>query len=97
MENEAIVFDEQSLTLEQMSMHCRVSHEWVIEHVEAGVLQVEGGVIEHWNFNARQLLRARRLLETERRFEANPELAGLVVDLVDELNRLRASLRQRGA
>jgi chaperone modulatory protein CbpM len=96
IQNESAVFDEESLSLEQMSMRCMVSRDWVIEHVEAGVLQVEGAVLEQWSFSARQLLRARRLLETERRFEANPELAGLVVDLMDELSRLRAQLRRRG-
>lgn len=94
IKSEITVFDEQPLSLEQMSMRCMVSREWVIEHVEAGVLQVEGTVVEQWSFTAPQLLRARRLLETERRFEANPELAGLVVDLMEELRRLRRQMRR---
>jgi chaperone modulatory protein CbpM len=34
-------------------------------------------------------LRARRLADIERTFEANEELAALVVDLIEEVERLR--------
>lgn len=93
MQNEPTLFDEQLLNLEQMCMHCMVSRDWLIQHVEAGVLQVQGTVVEQWSFSGREILRARRVLETERRFEANPELAGLVADLMEELGRLRMQLR----
>ena len=40
-------------------------------------------------FTSAQLLRARRLADIERTFEANEELAALVVDLIEEVERLR--------
>ncbi len=43
-----------------------------------------------WRFTSVQLLRARRLADIERTFDANDELAALVVDLIEEVERLRA-------
>jgi chaperone modulatory protein CbpM len=40
-------------------------------------------------FTSVHLVRARRLAEIERTFEANDELAALVVDLIEEVERLR--------
>ena len=51
---------------------------------------------DRWTFSGADLLRARCLSELERDFDANAELAGLVADLLDELNRLRTRLRRAG-
>jgi chaperone modulatory protein CbpM len=42
------------------------------------------------------MLRARRMLEVERAFDAAPELAALVADLLEELDTLRARLSRAG-
>ena len=42
------------------------------------------------------LVRPRRVLELERTFDADPELAAIVADLVDEVERLRAVLLRAG-
>jgi chaperone modulatory protein CbpM len=49
-----------------------------------------------WRFSGRDLLRMRRLSALERDFDANPELAGLVADLLDEVQRLRTRLLRAG-
>lgn len=91
---DTLLLDDQPLTLEQFAVSCTVTHGWVMEHVHAGVLQAEGDVADRWRFSSKDVLRARRLLELERRFDANPELAGLVADLFEEVSRLRAQLRR---
>ena len=96
-EHIALLLDDAILTLDDLAVSCTVSREWVIEHVEAGVLPVETGAgPEQWSFTGSALLRSRRLLDLERSFDANPELAGLVADLVDELQRMRMRLRRAG-
>lgn len=93
----AVLLDEAQLTLDELSISCTVSREWIIEHVRAGVLLVEPDPDPgRWLFSSEDLLRTRRLRGLERDFDANPELAGLVVDLLDELARLRARLRRAG-
>ncbi|HZW13756.1 MAG TPA: chaperone modulator CbpM [Noviherbaspirillum sp.] len=98
-EHIALLLDEALLTLEELASSCAVSREWVIEQVEAGVLIAQPEADRdpsHWAFSGREVLRARRLWGIERDFDATPELAGLVADLFDELERLRARLRRAG-
>lgn len=95
----ALLLDDTRLTLDELAASCTVSREWIIEHVRSGVLIA---VPEHdpdparWTFTGQDLLRTRRLSGLERDFDANPELAGLVVDLFDELERLRIRVRRAG-
>lgn len=96
-EHIALLLDEARLSLDELAMSCTVSREWVIEHVQSGVLSAASGTDPaQWAFTGRDLLRTRRLFELERSFDANPELAGLVTDLLDELERLRTRLRRAG-
>jgi chaperone modulatory protein CbpM len=93
----AVVLEDAPLSLEELAVSCTVSHEWIIQHVKAGVLLADPEPDpRHWLFTGRDLLRARRLRALERDFDANPELAGLVSDLFEELDRLRALLRREG-
>jgi chaperone modulatory protein CbpM len=52
--------------------------------------------VTSWRFRSGDLNRARRLLALERDFEANEQLAALVIDLGDEIRRLRTRLRVLG-
>jgi chaperone modulatory protein CbpM len=93
----AVVIEDAPLGLEEFAVSCTVTREWVIRHVQAGVLFIDPESDPgQWSFTGRDLLRARRLRALERDFDANPELAGLVADLFDELERLRARLRREG-
>ena len=93
----AVMLEDALLGLEQLASSCTVTREWVIEHVHAGVL-LEGADPDPqvWVFTSHDLIRARHLRALERQFDANPELAGLVVDLAEELDRLRARLKRDG-
>jgi chaperone modulatory protein CbpM len=93
----AFLLDDARLTLDEIAVSCTVSRDWIIEHVEAGVLLGDAGPDpERWTFSGSDLLRARRLSRLEHDFDANPELAGLVIDLLDELERMRIRLRRSG-
>src|SRR4051812_23006374 len=93
----AVALEEVRLTLEELATSCAVSREWIIEHVQAGVLLAEPDPDPgRWAFSEHDLLRTRRLYDVERHFDANPELAGLVADLFDELEHLRIRLRRAG-
>jgi len=93
----AMLLDETLLRLDELASSCTVTREWVIEHVRAGVLLESAGPDPTgWAFTSRDLIRAKQLCSLERQFEANPELAGLVADLFEELDRLRARLRREG-
>lgn len=91
------LLDEAALTLDELARACGVEPEWVRRHVEAGVLGGEASVeITTLRFGSSDLGRARRLLGIERNFDANEDIAALVVDLADEVRRLRARLHALG-
>lgn len=93
----SVVVDDVTLDLDELARACAVESLWVVERVEAGLLgalnpQQPGG----WRFSSAELARARRLAALERDFDANPELAALVADLIEEVARLRGRLKAAG-
>jgi chaperone modulatory protein CbpM len=96
-ELKAMLIDETLFRLDELAATCTVTREWVIEHVRAGVLLERAGADPlGWTFTSHDMLRAKQLYSLELQFDANPELAGLVVDLTEELERLRARLKREG-
>ena len=93
-----IAMEEPCLTLEQVAAACAVEPAWVVRQVEEGFVSCsgEGGAAE-WRFSSATLTRVRRMRELERDFDAVPELAALVADLLEEMDRLRAQLRGESA
>lgn len=92
----AVVLGEGSFTLEEFARACAVNHEWVVLHVEQGMLEGAGDAVSDWRFSGHDLWRARRMRALERDFDAEPELAALVADLLEEVQMLRARLRRAG-
>ena len=92
-----VLLDDAALTLEELARACNVEPDWVVRRVQAGILGGQPAVqITEWRFRSGDLLRARRLLRVERDFDANEDVAALVVDLGDEVRRLRARLHALG-
>jgi len=82
-----LLVDEGGLSIEELASACAVTCEWIERHVQGGLLEVDQAV--GMRFTSVELLRARRLADIERTFDANDELAALVVDLIEEVERLR--------
>lgn len=90
---ECEVLGEGAFTTEELARVCGVSVTWVHTHVEAGVIDAEpaGG-----RFGSAALLRARRIAQLEASFDADPQLAALTADLMDEVAHLRRRLLALG-
>ena len=72
---------------------CHVTLEWIAARVQAGVLEpVHGDSAATWRFASATLTRARRIAHLERTFDADPQLAALATDLMEEVARLRRLL-----
>jgi len=94
-----VLLEDVALTLEELARACDVEPDWVVRHVHAGVLGSQPAVnvqVTSLRFRSIDLLRARRLLSIERDFDANEDLAALVVDMADEIRRLRARMHVLG-
>ncbi|MBL8250293.1 MAG: MerR family transcriptional regulator [Candidatus Competibacter sp.] len=90
-----VMLEEACLTVEQLAGACSVTPDWVRLHVEEGLLSGSDATREQ-RFTRRELWRARHIHRLERDFDAAPELAALVADLLEELDSLRARLRRAG-
>lgn len=90
------LLEDSWLTLEQLAAACAVETQWLLRHIEEGLFPDVQSVAGTWRFTSASLVRARRMRELERNFEAVPELAALVADLLEEIDELRIRLRQSG-
>ena len=94
---QAVLVDEAALTLEELARACAVEPDWVVRRVRTGILldsAADDSV--YWRFTSADLVRARRLCQIERDFDANDDVAALVVDLSEEIRRLRCKLSAAG-
>ena len=91
-----IVLDEAALTLDELARACAVEPQWVIERIEAGIFGDGSVQVTSWRFSSHDLTRARRIRQLERDFDAAPELAALMADLIEEVECLRGKLRAAG-
>lgn len=83
-------------TLEELCALCALEQEWIVRRVEEGLFPASGTDSAEWRFSRDALARARRMREIERAFDAVPELAALVADMLEEMDELRARLRRAG-
>jgi chaperone modulatory protein CbpM len=90
------ILDDAALSVDELACACSVSTEWVVRHVREGSFGEIRTSIAEWRFSSRDLGRARRIRALERDFDAVPELAALVADMLEELDALRARVRRAG-
>jgi chaperone modulatory protein CbpM len=93
---QGVVLEEAALSVDEIACACSVTTEWVLRHVQEGSFGRSGSTVTELRFSSRDLGRARRIRALERDFDAVPELAALVADMLEELDALRARLRRAG-
>jgi chaperone modulatory protein CbpM len=92
-----IVVDEQSgLTLGELCRACDVHAEYIIELVEEGVLEPMGSEPRRWRFTGTEIRYTRVALRLQRDLGVNPPGIGVALQLLDEIEMLRARLRELG-
>ena len=88
--------DADVLTLEQLCSICALERDWLVVRVREGLIPAAGGDDTEWRFTTTTLSRVRRMREIEKSFDAAPELAALVADMLEEMDTLRARLQRAG-
>ena len=87
-----IVEVEYRLTLVELCHACDAREEDVRAWVDEGALEPEGRQPQDWRFAAAALPRARTAARLARDFEIDARAIALVLELMDEIDRLRARL-----
>lgn len=92
------LLDEAAMDTATLARACRQSADWVHARVVAGILAPDQGVsaqsaasstVTQWRFSCTTIVRARRVAQLEHMYEADPQLAALTVDLMEEVLELR--------
>jgi chaperone modulatory protein CbpM len=91
-----ILEEQTQLTLADLCRACAVHAERIIELVDAGVLEPLGREPALWRFGGASLYRARRALRLQRDIGIDLAGAALALELLDEIESLRARLRALG-
>ena len=89
---------DDTITVQHIAQACCLSPDWVSARVQAGVLTTSGGSASagqpsEWRFSSTTLVRARRIAGLEQTFDADPQLAAMTVDLMEEVALLRKRLQ----
>jgi chaperone modulatory protein CbpM len=86
---------DDALELEAFAAACGTDADFVRRLVDEGLLQPAA---EHpaWRFGGEELARVRRIRRLQRDFEANLQSVAVMLDLIDEIERLRAQLQRAG-
>jgi chaperone modulatory protein CbpM len=92
----SVIGDEAVLSIEELARACGAEVQWVIELVAVGVLEPQGAEISLWRFRAADLTCARRVFRLQRDFDASLDAAAVMLDLLDQIEQLRARLKRAG-
>ena len=98
---------EHALELEAFAAACGTEAEFVCLLVDEGLLQpvalepalqpvLQSALKSDWRFGGEELARVRRICRLQRDFEANLQSVAVMLELIDEIDRLRAQLQRAG-
>ena len=87
-----VLLEDSWLPLEHVAAVCTGEPAWLLRHIEEGLLPGATSISGTWHLSSAGLVRARRMRQLERDFDAVPELAALVSDMLEELDVLRRKL-----
>ncbi len=89
------VADDHALELEAFAAACGTETEFVRVLVDEGLLQPVA-MQPAWRFGGEELARVRRIRRLQRDFEANLQSVAVMLELMDEIEHLRAALHREG-
>ena len=92
----SVIGDEAVLSIEELARACGAEVQWVIELVTVGLLEPQGTETTRWRFRAADVSCARRVARLQRDFEASLDAAAVMLDLLDQIEQLRARLKRVG-
>ena len=94
----ALILEEQTeLTLADLCRACAADTELIIEMVDEGVLTPAGLAPTQWRFSGLHLQHAKVALRLQRDLGVNLQGAALVLQLLEEMDVLRARLHSMSA
>ena len=94
--NAVCLGDEAWLEIDQLALACHVAPDFIERLVDEGLVQPARTEDGGWRFGGDELARVRRIRRLQRDFEADLPSVAVMLDLMDEIDRLHARLRRAG-
>ena len=88
-----LIEDDDELSLGEMCRACAIHADWLIDLVNEGILEPRGEDTSRWRFSSVELMRVHRVIRLQQDLRVNLAGAALALDLLDEIDQLRARLR----
>ena len=87
--------EEHALELEAFALACGTEADFVRQLVDEGLVQP---VVQQpaWRFTGEEIARVRRIRRLQRDFDANLQTVAVMLDLLGEIDRLRALMQRAG-
>jgi chaperone modulatory protein CbpM len=82
-------------TLDDLCLSCNVTSDWVAGLVEHGVIEPVGQTRSGWQFTTLSIVRVAKARRLERDLGLNLPGVALALDLLDQLDEMRAIERQK--
>jgi len=89
-----IMEEAPGLTLAEMAGICGLPVERIVEYVDLGVLEPAGATARQWRFPADSVPRLLKAARLQRDLGVDASSLALVLDLLDEMDRLRSRLNR---
>jgi chaperone modulatory protein CbpM len=94
----SVVSSSQPLALDELAHAVGADADWVVQLIEVGIVRVtvHDAPPAQWRFGSADLRRALDARRLERDFGVGLDAAALILDLQQEVRRLKAVLHSRG-
>lgn len=86
--------DSIELTLAELCRACQLPAERIFEFIEEGIVEPRGRDVGSWRFHSLSIRRVRRAQRLKRDLGVNTPGVALALELLEELETLRARLQQ---
>lgn len=83
---------ESVYSLEELSHTCDVEIAWIVELVEHGIIEPRGNTTSEWRFSSLSVVSLAKAKRFDHDLGLNPAGIALVLDLLNEIDRLKAHL-----
>ena len=90
-----IVDDVTEVTIDDVTRYCSVRRERIVELVSEGIIEPAGRTPEEWRFTGRALSRAGEAVRLAKDLEINLHAVAVILDLLDRIDSLHATLERR--
>jgi len=89
-----ITEEENEITLIQLCMFCDLSPEHIVELVSEGILETTGKSKHNWHFSFTTIDKVKKIQRLRSDFDLSVSGVGLVMDLLDEIDRLKTLINK---